>query len=1147
MPPPRPDPLPSDPLPPEADQESGRPLHVSELRALEAAVLQEEQFHVVVIAGYLLFCLLAVCRFSDAMHAQDLSISQSGKTVLVEAGTNVHKTAHTKERKTMLLPLVALGHVLDSERSWAVRWMEVRQQQKLDKEEVILPAFSEQRGCWLDRPMSTAEGMLWLRDIVQLRCPSGETLTTHSLKTTLLAWSTMFGVLDFQQRRTLGHHVDAGVASPLTYGRDNVAVLQVAIARMLRAIVAHRFNPDLSRAARIDKEIEVLTAELDENHKLVAYGPLDTDDVSDIEEAEAVEEAVGQAELGGRIYIAAAKANGRIKQHRVSGILHFVGANEKLACGRKVSSFYRNIDSDLNHEWQIGLPEAAIASLQGQNLATFGQFAFVSSFQPGSPDETPFVTALTKVLGEPPSPGDLAGWRRLFFESHTLTMSDLRSRLDRRDDEPPRKLLMPERAERLEAAKTTLVGLTIDSQLEPAHKLVDVVVQQAEESTIRYIPLKDCLSRESELLHNKHEQAIEFKNDGTMRLSKRQKEIRADIGGDLKAKLAMQRLANAFVSSTTPPLVAEYKLITDACPAASCEYRLLRTLPVLKKGVIDGGFDDARGTQVDLSENFDPSQDVYGVFRTPAEFVKAALLAKHPIDAIPQIPDVLVRNVVRVLNDGPALTNAKRKLAVKKVQRLALSLQAGEVELHQSLNPEMQVVLKDKKLLLWKELMTLTDFHDKTLFDEVTKGFNLVGQAAFSEQFPHGFVPMQQTPQELRAKSIWLRKTAAAKCTASLKPDLDAQVWNQTLEECHKGWMRGPFTETQVTAMVGDPYWLATRRFALEQSDKIRLIDDGLASGLNSAFGTSNKLQLLDIDSLVSLLLRIQKLRLKASSGLCLSDGSTIQCHPSPAWEGNLELLGKTLDLKSAYKQLGPNMEDLWTRIIVVYDPHSQEPAYFFDSGHILLRNKEARVASLVGLVDQLLTDEKVPPGVAASLQGQLNFAQEQYMGSVLKPAMQFLGKIAAHGWHVSYKQELAVVHEVVVPENLLRHWKALGNKEQLIAELELFPIVVAFQQLQPLLQRPAAPTEGCHSREIHAEELVDLSAVKHMSLNSAGRLAKDKEYPKWILFETNGMNDEYFGKGTERSTVDALLAEGYELFWGGGYHDSILAAQKWI
>eukprot|EP00435_Cladocopium_sp_Y103_P039359 s441_g10.t1 len=45
--------------------------------------------------------------------------------------------------------------------------------------------------------------------------------------------------------------------------------------------------------------------------------------------------------------------------------------------------------------------------------------------------------------------------------------------------------------------------------------------------------------------------------------------------------------------------------------------------------------------------------------------------------------------------------------------------------------------------------------------------------------------------------------------------------------------------------------------------------------------------------------------------------------------------------------------------------------------------------------------------------------------------------------------------------------------------------------------------------------------------------------YPKWILFETNGMNDETFGKGTERSTVEALVEEGYELLYGGGYSDT--------
>ena len=36
---------------------------------------------------------------------------------------------------------------------------------------------------------------------------------------------------------------------------------------------------------------------------------------------------------------------------------------------------------------RLGLPEAAINRLVDSKLATFGQFAFISSFQPGSADE----------------------------------------------------------------------------------------------------------------------------------------------------------------------------------------------------------------------------------------------------------------------------------------------------------------------------------------------------------------------------------------------------------------------------------------------------------------------------------------------------------------------------------------------------------------------------------------------------------------------------------------------------------------------------------------------------------------------------------------------------------------------------------------
>ena len=99
--------------------------------------------------------------------------------------------------------------------------------------------------------------MLWLRDIVGLRCKTGDSLTTHSLKTTMLAWVTLFGLMDFSQRRILGHHIDAGLASPLTYGRDNLGPLQNVLVKLLRRVAKGELDPDASRAERIDKELEL--------------------------------------------------------------------------------------------------------------------------------------------------------------------------------------------------------------------------------------------------------------------------------------------------------------------------------------------------------------------------------------------------------------------------------------------------------------------------------------------------------------------------------------------------------------------------------------------------------------------------------------------------------------------------------------------------------------------------------------------------------------------------------------------------------------------------------------------------------------------------------------------------------------------------
>lgn len=45
--------------------------------------------------------------------------------------------------------------------------------------------------------------------------------------------------------------------------------------------------------------------------------------------------------------------------------------------------------------------------------------------------------------------------------------------------------------------------------------------------------------------------------------------------------------------------------------------------------------------------------------------------------------------------------------------------------------------------------------------------------------------------------------------------------------------------------------------------------------------------------------------------------------------------------------------------------------------------------------------------------------------------------------------------------------------------------------------------------------------------------------FPQVIIFETNGMNDEVFGQGTESRAVEELCRRGYVVWYGGGWRDT--------
>ena len=76
-------------------------------------------------------------------------------------------------------------------------------------------------------------------------------------------------------------------------------------------------------------------------------------DAEDMENAEETEDKVEQFHNGDKLFISASTADGKIMQHNISGVLHFLGIEDRFVCGRPVNQLYGAVQNDLAHEWPV--------------------------------------------------------------------------------------------------------------------------------------------------------------------------------------------------------------------------------------------------------------------------------------------------------------------------------------------------------------------------------------------------------------------------------------------------------------------------------------------------------------------------------------------------------------------------------------------------------------------------------------------------------------------------------------------------------------------------------------------------------------------------------------------------------------------------
>ena len=192
---------------------------------------------------------------------------------------------------------------------------------------------------------------------------------------------------------------------------------------------------------------------------------------------------------------------------------------------------------------QIGVEERYIAKFVEKNFASFGRYAFCVVYSPSHTDEAPLRNFLQDLLEERPEPDQLACMRRLFFESHTMTLTDARQRVEASPDPSmaTRKMATAERVARQREQEQKLAGLVFTPETIPANHLVDLFVEMGETGILAYIKPEQCCSRAQEVHSIKKDLAVSTDSSGMLKLGTKASEPTCEANSELKLKLAWQR------------------------------------------------------------------------------------------------------------------------------------------------------------------------------------------------------------------------------------------------------------------------------------------------------------------------------------------------------------------------------------------------------------------------------------------------------------------------------------------------------------------------------------------------------------------------------------------------------------------------------
>ena len=277
----------------------------------------------------------------------------------------------------------------------------------------------------------------------------------------------------------------------------------------------------------------------------------------------------------------------------------------------------------------------------------------------------------------------------------------------------------------------------------------------------------------------------------------------------------------------------------------------------------------------------------------PEDYITRAITLVHPNLQRVRIPPMLEK-AISFCGAGSSIELRRlRILWTKEVVTMMNSCKDLEDKLVADRPTHLKTVLKGKRFALLHAVLSMFGYSDADVALEASAGFPLVGWMKRSGVFAANVRPPALHVSALTTMAAAISARTVASVKASNDADLDQQVWDATLAEVEGGTLEGPFSVDSLPKNH-----IASPRFGIRQGSKVRPIDNLSVSSLNSTVGLPERLQVDTIDEIASMIKRCMQVHGAACT-----------------------LVGRTYDLRKAYRQLGVSEEHFCFSWIAVWSP----------------------------------------------------------------------------------------------------------------------------------------------------------------------------------------------------------------------------------